>query len=70
MSENNSEHQERTDEQEAPTSESNSKIVVTIEDGKMVFKKPQESLDEILFYNTDYFARIGFPLQITSLSHE
>jgi hypothetical protein len=38
-----------------------SKIIDTIEDGKRVFKKPKESDEEIIFYNTDYFKRIGFP---------
>jgi len=38
-----------------------SKVVDTIEDGKRVFKKIQESLDEKLFYDKQYFAKIGFP---------
>lgn len=38
-----------------------SKILVTIEDGCFVFKKRQESVEEVIFYNTDYFKRIGFP---------
>lgn len=31
------------------------------EDGYRVFKKKQESEEEVIFYNTDYFKRIGFP---------
>ena len=38
-----------------------SKIIDSIEDGKRVFKKPKESDEEIIFYNTEYFKRIGFP---------
>lgn len=38
-----------------------SKITTSVENGYMIFKKKQESADEILFYNTDYFRRIGFP---------
>ena len=40
---------------------SDSKISVAIENGFWVFKKRQESAEEVLFYNTDYFKRIGFP---------
>ena len=50
------------DSKEQPlVSTSNSNISVTIEDGVWVFKKRQESADEVIFYNTDYFKRIGFP---------
>jgi hypothetical protein len=38
-----------------------SKIVDSTEDGYRVFKKKQESAEEVIFYNTDYFKRIGFP---------
>lgn len=38
-----------------------SKITTSVENGYMIFKKKQESADEILFYNTDYFRRVGFP---------
>ena len=47
--------------EQPPVSSSDSKISVTIEDGYWVFKKRQESAEEVIFYNTDYFKRIGFP---------
>ena len=36
-------------------------IVVSTENGKWIFKKPIKSNDEMIFYNSDYFKRIGFP---------
>jgi len=49
------------DSKEQSDSVSNSNISVTTEDGFWVFKKRQESAEEVIFYNTDYFKRIGFP---------
>ena len=50
------------DSKEQPhVSTSNSNISVTSEDGVWVFKKRQESEEEVIFFNTDYFKRIGFP---------
>jgi len=37
------------------------KIVVSVENHNCVFKKIKENDEEIIFYNTDYFKRIGFP---------
>jgi hypothetical protein len=37
------------------------KIIVTVENHNCVFTKIKENDDEIIFYNTDYFKRIGFP---------
>lgn len=38
-----------------------SKIIISIENHNCIFKKPKENDAEIIFYNTDYFKRIGFP---------
>jgi hypothetical protein len=36
-------------------------IIDSTENGFRIFKKMQKNADEILFYNSDYFNRIGFP---------
>jgi hypothetical protein len=37
------------------------KITQTVQNGVLIIKKRQNDPDEMLFYNTDYFKRIGFP---------
>jgi hypothetical protein len=39
----------------------NNQVEVSTENGKWIFKKPMVSKDELMFYNSDYFNRIGFP---------
>jgi len=58
---NNIPSETSVDSKEQPDSVSDSNISVTIEDGVWVFRKRQESAEEVIFYNTDYFKRIGFP---------
>jgi hypothetical protein len=58
---NNIPSETSVDSKEQSDSVSNSNISVTTEDGFWVFKKRQESAEEVIFYNTDYFKRIGFP---------
>ena len=36
-------------------------IHYNLENGNHVFRKKRESVEEALFYNKEYFARIGFP---------
>ena len=36
-------------------------ITQTVQNGVLIIKKRQTDPDEVLFYNTDYFKRIGFP---------
>ena len=58
---NNNPSDNSVDSNILPASVSDSNISVTTEDGVWVFKKRQESDEEVIFYNTDYFKRIGFP---------
>jgi hypothetical protein len=37
------------------------KITQTVQNGVLIIKKLQTDPDEVLFYNTDYFKRTGFP---------
>jgi hypothetical protein len=39
----------------------NSLIETNIENGKFILKKPVNSKEDFMFYNSDYFSRIGFP---------